>query len=243
MTVCIAAYSQKLSGTASFYNEFYNGRLTTTEEVYDSNLLTAASEKYDLGTYLKVTSQSTGKSIIVRMNDRCSCGIYGRLIDLSRKAGAELGILRDGMGTVTVEQVPAWQQEQLTQDFIAQNGHKYPKLMKRINEKTSGYYLTASSSDNDYRPKNEGLWSKLNTRKWGVQVSSLTDMENVNGVKEALVKQLNISRDDVYVIVSQRNGKPLYRVVVGKFDSIEQARSEVRRLEDLGYPGIIQEHI
>lgn len=242
--VCLSAstFAQTITGNASFYNEFYNGRLTTTEEVYDSGLMTAASQRYDLGTYLKVTNTDNGKAIIVRMNDRCHCENLGRMIDLSRKAAGDLDILRSGHGNVSIEPVPTWQQEQLTRDFLAQNGSKYPKLIQRIENKTTGYYLSASNS-NERPSSSEGMWKKFSVRKWGVQVSALTDTENVNGVKEALVKQLNVARDDIYVIVSQRNGKPLYRVVVGKYDSIDDARAAEKQMSDKGYPGIIQEHI
>jgi rare lipoprotein A len=242
LSTTLVLAQQSTTGLASYYNEFYNGRLTTTEEVYDSGLLTAASEKYDLGTYLKVTNPKSGKSVIVRMNDRCRCNLYGRLIDLSRKAAADLDILRNGMGEVSVEPVPTWLQEQLTRDFIAQNGAKYPKLMKRLAEKESGYYLTASSESRDYRPA-ESTWKKLSTGNWGVQVSALTDIENANGVKDALVKAGISDKSGIYIIVSQKNNKPLYRVVVGKFGNMEAARNEVKRLDNLGYPGVLQEHI
>jgi rare lipoprotein A len=61
--------------------------------------MTAAHRTLTFGTRVRVTSMANGRSVVVRINDR---GPFtrGRLIDLSRAAAAELGLITRGHGTV-----------------------------------------------------------------------------------------------------------------------------------------------
>jgi len=67
---------------ASYYDE---PQLTANGETFDPDALTAASKTIAFDTRVRVTSLDTGKSVIVRINDR---GPYidGRCLDLSRAA-------------------------------------------------------------------------------------------------------------------------------------------------------------
>ena len=57
-----------------------------------------------MGSYVRVTMQRTGQSIVVRVNDRePPHGV--RCIDLSRAAAARLGFLGRGVADVTLAQV------------------------------------------------------------------------------------------------------------------------------------------
>jgi rare lipoprotein A len=64
--------------------------------------LTCAHRTFPFGTLLQVTNPANGRVVVVRVNDR---GPYvrGRIIDLSWGAARELGILSQGIATVTVE--------------------------------------------------------------------------------------------------------------------------------------------
>lgn len=63
--------------------------------------LTAAHPFLPFGTKLLIRSQRTGKSVIVKVNDR---GPYAknRIIDLSRSAAERIGLVKSGIGAVTV---------------------------------------------------------------------------------------------------------------------------------------------
>ena len=89
-------------GVASWYGREFHGRRTSSGEVYDMYAMTAAHKTLPLPTDARVTNLSTGKSIVVRINDR---GPFrkGRLIDLSYGAARELGFLTDGTALVEVE--------------------------------------------------------------------------------------------------------------------------------------------
>jgi rare lipoprotein A len=103
-TVSAATTTWTESGEASWYGPGHEGRRTTSGERFDSRKLTAAHPTLPLGSYVRVTLQETGQSIIVRVNDRePPHGV--RCIDLSRAAAARLGIVNRGVADVTLEQV------------------------------------------------------------------------------------------------------------------------------------------
>ncbi len=87
------------TGTASFYGKRFAGRMTASGERFDPTELTAAHKTLPFGTRVLVTNPRTGQSVTVRINDR---GPYarGRMIDLSRAAAEEIGLVQSGHGTV-----------------------------------------------------------------------------------------------------------------------------------------------
>lgn len=93
-------------GVASFYghNDGFHGRRTASGEQFNKWALTAASRILPLGTRIKVTDQRTGKSVIVRINDR---GPYtgGRILDLSYGAFAKLRSPSSGLANVCYQRV------------------------------------------------------------------------------------------------------------------------------------------
>jgi rare lipoprotein A len=91
-------------GSASFYHPFFDGHMTASGEEFSSRLLTAAHRTMEFGTRVRVTNLVNLRSVIVTINDR---GPYvkGRIIDLSRRAAAELGFVRNGVTRVRVEAV------------------------------------------------------------------------------------------------------------------------------------------
>lgn len=88
------------SGTASWYADSLHGRRTANGERYDRDEFTAAHRSLPFGTRLCVRSLVNGNVVTVRVNDR---GPFapGRIIDLSRAAAEELGMM--GLGIKPVE--------------------------------------------------------------------------------------------------------------------------------------------
>jgi rare lipoprotein A len=95
-------------GTASFYSRSLEGTKTSNDEIFRHNKLTAASNKFKLGTWLRVTNISNGKSVIVRINDRMhpKMAKKGRIVDLSRTGAKKLDFINKGITRVKVEIVP-----------------------------------------------------------------------------------------------------------------------------------------
>jgi len=76
--------------TASWYGPGFHGRLTANGERFDQNALTAAHRSLPFGTRVRVTSTETGRSVVVRINDRGPF-VRGRSIDLARAAARVIG--------------------------------------------------------------------------------------------------------------------------------------------------------
>lgn len=91
-------------GIASYYHSKFNGRLTSTGEVFSNKLFTAANNFLPLHTIVRVTNPANGKSVVVRINDRMNKR-NTRLIDLSEAAARQLGLIRQGIGQVLMEVV------------------------------------------------------------------------------------------------------------------------------------------
>lgn len=91
-------------GIASWYGPGYHGKRTASGEVFDQNDLTAAHPTWAFGTRVKVTLLSTGRSVVVRINDRFPAH-KGRAIDISREAARRIGLIGPGTGKVRLEVV------------------------------------------------------------------------------------------------------------------------------------------
>lgn len=83
---------------ASFYT---SGSRTASGELFDPNGFTAASRTLPFGARLHVTNPKTGRSVIVRINDRGPF-VRGRGLDLARGAAAALGMIGRGVATLKV---------------------------------------------------------------------------------------------------------------------------------------------
>ncbi len=93
-----------VEGIASWYGPDYHGKRTSSGEVFNQDALTAAHAYWAFGTRVRVTLLSTGKSVVVRINDRFPSH-KGRAIDLSRGAAKAIGLVGPGTGQVRLEVV------------------------------------------------------------------------------------------------------------------------------------------
>jgi rare lipoprotein A len=89
-------------GVASWYGREFQGRPTASGERFDMHDLTAAHRTLPFGTRVKVTNLQSGKSVVVRINDR---GPHkpGRVIDLSYAAAKQLNMIEPGTARVRIE--------------------------------------------------------------------------------------------------------------------------------------------
>jgi len=78
-------------GIASWYGGYFHGRLTSSGDVYDMYEMTAAHKSLPLPTYVRVTHLGSGRSIVLRVNDRGPF-VENRIIDLSFAAASKLGM-------------------------------------------------------------------------------------------------------------------------------------------------------
>ena len=92
----------EMQGLASWYGGKFHGRLTSSGEIFDTNIMTAAHKTLPFGTMVKVTNLDNGTSAIVKINDRGPF-VEGRIIDLSRAAADALGMVGIGVAHVSLE--------------------------------------------------------------------------------------------------------------------------------------------
>jgi len=86
-------------GSASYYAAKFDGRRTASGERFDNSDMTAAHRTLPFGTLVRVTNLANGRSVVVRINDRGPFSA-GRMIDVSRAAADELGLVARGHGMV-----------------------------------------------------------------------------------------------------------------------------------------------
>jgi rare lipoprotein A len=124
-------------GYASYYGAELNGRPTANGEVFLPQGATAAHKTLAMPTYVEVTALDTGRTILVRVNDR---GPFAndRLIDLSEGAARQLGITSQGVSGVRVRKVNPPEQERavLRQGMTAAERIDTPEpLLKVLRDK------------------------------------------------------------------------------------------------------------
>jgi rare lipoprotein A len=102
-------------GAASWYANRFHGQKTTSGEPYDMNKMTAAHPTLPIPSYVRVTSVDSGKSVIVRINDR---GPFhaSRIIDVSYTAAVKLGLVGRGSRQVEIERLFPSDPERIASD-------------------------------------------------------------------------------------------------------------------------------
>ena len=91
-----------MKGTASYYSSRFNGRRTSSGEIFNNKNYTAAHRSLPFGTYVMVTNLKNNKSVIVKINDR----FYPRkshLIDITMAAATEIDMIRQGRANIIME--------------------------------------------------------------------------------------------------------------------------------------------
>ncbi|NMG28003.1 septal ring lytic transglycosylase RlpA family protein [Aromatoleum evansii] len=91
-------------GRASWYGKRFHGKPTSSGEAYDMYAMTAAHPTLPIPSYARVTHRASGRSVVVRINDR---GPFhkGRVMDLSYAAAHRLGYVNVGSAEVEVEAI------------------------------------------------------------------------------------------------------------------------------------------
>jgi rare lipoprotein A len=96
-----AATASGQTGVASWYAGERNGR-TASGERFRADGLTAAHRSLRFGTLVRVTNLRNNRNVVVRITDR---GPFtkGRILDLSRRAATEIGMMGSGTARVRME--------------------------------------------------------------------------------------------------------------------------------------------
>ena len=183
------------TGIASWYGTKFHGRKTSNGEVYNMYTMTAAHKTLPIPTYVRVTNQENGRSIIVRVNDR---GPFheSRIIDLSYVAALKLGFAEQGTARVTIEAIDPTSN--------ARSSNKNPSTRSgKPTPVPSGSYLQAGAFENNKAAAtlaNQILMTlarpviiKKSDQTFKVWVGPFSSDQELQTVKERLKKYINIS--------------------------------------------------
>lgn len=101
--------STTFEGVASYYHQRFQGRFTANGERFDQTKLTAAHKTLAFGTVVRVHNLINDSWVVVRINDRLPRNSK-RMIDLSRAAASELGMILDGIvpAKMTILEEKVW---------------------------------------------------------------------------------------------------------------------------------------
>lgn len=207
-----ALHPYRERGHASWYGRKFHGRLTAIGEVYDMYAMSAAHPTLPLPSYVRVTNVANGRSVIVRVNDRGPF-LRGRLIDLSYAAAHRLGYINAGSAEVEVEL--------LTPEIIA--------ALNRERREGARAVVASAPAAPPVAPlevtsvpagKSSGdAAAYLQLGAFDTPANAARMMMRVREQFDLMVEQMHVLDD---------NGR--YRLQVGPFESIAEARSTAGRM-------------
>ncbi len=108
-------------GLASFYANKFEGRRTSSGEIFSQNKYTCACNMLPMGTWVKITNLRNGRTVIVKVNDKLHPRMR-RVADLSKSAAKRLGYIGWGITRVKLEVIGKTRPSQ--SEGFAANQHK-----------------------------------------------------------------------------------------------------------------------
>lgn len=96
------AVKSSMQGVAAFYADKFEGKKTSSGQIFRQDQMTAAHKTLPLGTKVRVTNLRNNRSVEVCINDR-GPWVKNRVIDLSSSAARQVGMLRAGTAMVKLE--------------------------------------------------------------------------------------------------------------------------------------------
>jgi rare lipoprotein A len=211
------------TGVASWYGPDFQGRRTSSGEIYDKENLTAAHRTLPFGAYLLVRDLDNGASVVVRVNDR---GPFAkdRIIDLSEAAARILGMIPAGTARVSLTSIP--KEEALAWKGGALDGSA-PASAAPASAAPAGAAPASGASTASGDPKASGQSRGVRVR---IQVASYSVEANA----KATVDRLAASGMSATI---ERSGG-FFRIVFADLPPDDAPLVE-QRLAGLGYRGIV----
>jgi len=190
-------------GQASWYGSQHHGRPTSTGERFDMNALTAAHKTLPLPSLVEVTNRANGRRVILRVNDRGPF-VDSRIIDLSRAAAEELGLLSQGVGEVRVRYVG-----------------RAPRTGGGMAMQRADTTLAARPTPDS--PPTTPIPAVSEAATYWVQAGAFSDRRAAKRIADRLGERASVQ--DI-----RSDGRSLFRVIVGPWpdaNAAEQARQAV----------------
>ncbi len=209
-------------GVASWYGRKFHGQKTSSGETYDMYGMTAAHPTLPLPSFARVTNTATGKSVVVRVNDRGPF-LHNRVIDLSFAAAHRIGVAQKGSGEVDVEAI-------LPGDPITVAAAPLPPVAVAIALPPAGAPAFDVQAPVPVASVDGGFV---------VQLGAFSSHANAQNFVAHIANQLG----PIGVEPKIRQVEGLFRVFVGPYGAREEARRMGARLRDaLGLDATIASH-
>lgn len=218
----------KQRGIASWYGTKFHGRRTSSGEPYDMYAMTAAHKTLPIPTYAKVTHLDTGKSIIVKINDRGPF-VDGRIIDLSYVAARKLGISAKGTGRVEVQTiVPGTPVTPVAQRNDTSPHHK---PVTAVSTTAAPVPATFTQAGKAVEPLTS---ASPQTSNLYLQMGIFRDRTNAEQLRDNLSR---LSPANIQVATDTSQSPTLYRVRIGPLSKDEEADQLIEALSQQGHKG------
>lgn len=223
-------------GIASWYGPTFHGKNSASGEVFDENAMTAAHPTLPIPSLVRVTNLENGKSVIVRLNDRGPF-VDDRIIDLSKKAGAALGMQAKGTAKVRVQYVgPAPAVANLAVEApapaIVQDtlpAYSAPAIPVQPASEPAPVLVAQALPPAAPMPARTAI-----QRGYFLQAGSFADLGNAHALRDKLDDVARVS-----VVAADVNGTQFYRVMVGPWASREEAERTQSQMKAGGVKAIV----
>lgn len=216
-------------GAASWYGEAFHGRKTSNGEYFDMNMLSAAHPTLPLPSYAKVTNIATGKSVVVRINDRGPF-VGTRIIDLSKRTADVLQFRSKGKANVRVQ----W----IGNAPLNDQGTHLAMMNKKLGQGASVNSLVAAASGRadrnedvqmaNYEPGPTDQFRRAESQV--IHIGRFARLEEA----EAVRRQLS-SIGPIQVYEWDTAEGPVYKVQMGPFRSAIGAKDALSAVRDEGF--------
>ena len=225
-------------GLASYYSDDYHGRPTAYGDYYDKDKLTAAHKKYPYGTKIKVTRLDNNKSVTVTVTDKGPY-IKGRVVDLSRRAADNIGLVADGVAQVKVELVSKSNRQaevastNVRKEPVRPSGYEFtdPRVEEtKAREVAAVKRETATTSTT---PATETAKSPA-----AAPATAATKAAATGEIKFKLVQQ-DYNQYGLYKIVLQKPEKRGFGVQIASLSSYENVLKQVADLQGKWFDNIL----
>lgn len=227
-----AKKSAVLRGRASWYGKEHQGMRTSSGERFDRNKYTCAHKTLPFGTRLRVTNPETGKAVVVRVSDRGPFR-HQRILDLSEVAARPLGIVTHGAVSVVAEVMP--EDTELGPVDAPENLAALMQDEATVAEASVHTDIRAGeteAADIALRPEPAATYV--------IQAGTFGDVRNAQAVMDK-IQGLEPKLLVTTVATNSAAGKPLNRVVVGRFATLAEADAVRLRLQRLGIAGLVRQ--
>ncbi|WP_034633324.1 septal ring lytic transglycosylase RlpA family protein [Maridesulfovibrio bastinii] len=202
-------------GLASWYGDDFHGKLTANGEIYDMHAMTAAHRTLPMGTVLKVRDVESGRSVVVRVNDR---GPFAdpdkRIIDLSYAAAQKLGIVNKGLTPVNLSVVDDMNIEPVLAEEVGKDAApaEAEQMLEKASHTSQDVVITETSTAQEH---------------YYIQVGAFTDKLRAEAIKNYLLKDGYSQSRLENVIV---NEVEFFRVQAGYFLSLDSAEEALQKI-------------